>query len=112
MTPKELSSVLEENKFILQPPFNPIKYEFKEGCIYKDGEPYSNYKISEGLNGNYRMSYTNQRKINSDIGQETYILIFGFDNILILVDKDSRFPVIINFDENKLNGSFTVLKAI
>ncbi len=112
MTPQQLLSVLETNKFRLQPPFEPIEYEFKKGCIYKGGEPYSYYEIYEGTNGHFQMKYTNQVKINPDNGQTTYTLIFGFDNILIVVDNDPRFPVIVNFDPNRLNGSFTVLKAI
>lgn len=110
MTTEELQTVLENNIFILQPPFDPIKYEFKNNIVYKDNKSFCKYQILKGDNNNFIMTYSNHLELTSPT-EMTYKLIFGFDNILITIENDSRFPVIINSEPSKLNGTFTVLRG-
>jgi len=112
MTPQELNEVLEKYTFTLQPPFEPIIFKFEDGKIFKNGKLFCKYSIGESSNGHYRIMYSNLVSVDINEKTITHTMIFGFDNIVVTVQNDNRFPVILNFDEDKLNGSFTVLKAI
>ena len=110
MEPFELEKVLESKIFFLQPPFEQIKYQFKNGIIYKDEKALCRYRLSKSHNGNFIMTYSNQSEIASK-KIISYTFVFGFDNVLIVIDDDPRFPVIVNSESPQKNGLFTILKS-
>lgn len=106
----ELNEVLENNIFFLQPPFEKIKYQFKNGVIIKDDTAFCKFQLKKGATDNFIMTYSDHVELVSP-KEKLYTLIFGFDNILVTIEGDSRFPIIINFDSLRQNGSFTILKS-
>lgn len=108
MTVIEFKEKLEAvPKFILQPPFDPIEYRFKDGHLYKDGKPYTKYTLLEGRQPNYfNMNLSDVFKDGEQI------FLYEYDNIIINIDGDDEFPVFVNCSTANIHKrKFIILQA-
>lgn len=109
MTKEELQAKLESSqKFVLQPPYEAIEYQFKDGYLLKDGKPFTEYSITEGRFPNHF-----QMHLNDVIKDGVRVFIYDYEDIILNIDGDDDFPVFINYSTNRGGRRlFVVLQAI
>ncbi|SKD08502.1 hypothetical protein SAMN05660461_4368 [Chitinophaga ginsengisegetis] len=107
MTAIELKNKIEAvSKFTLQPPFEPIVFEFKDGHLYKDGKPLTKYSITEdSRTGHFRLN------LNDVLKDGTRIFMYEYEDIIINIDGDDSFPVIVNYSNKDRRRQYVILQA-